>query len=162
MREENIEKMNFKELRAEVQLLRDELAIFKRKYEDAIYNLDSDNFGKSFTIAQNNMKAQVKMTADAIKTMVSDTDLQAALENYSTITQTANAIQTVVSKGANLAEAIQISSLQEATDKNAIYVIRSTDSLGNVTGERYYYYNDLLNQWEILSGDSIYTTVKIL
>lgn len=157
MREENIEKMNFKELRAEVQLLRDELAIFKRKYEDAIYNLDSDNFGKSFTIAQNNMKAQVKMTADAIKTMVSDTDLQAALENYSTITQTANAIQTVVSKGANLAEAIQISSIQEATDKTAIYVIRSTDSLGNVTGERYYYYNDLLNQWEILSGDSIYT-----
>ena len=48
MREENIEKMNFKELRSEVQYLRDELAIFKRKYEDAIYNLDGDNFGKSF------------------------------------------------------------------------------------------------------------------
>lgn len=157
MREENIEKMSFKELRAEVQLLRDELAIFKRKYEDAIYNLDSDNFGKSFTVEQNNMKAQIKISADAIKTMVSDTDLQSALENYSTITQTANAIQTVVSKGANLDEAIPITSLDQATDTTAVYVIQSTDSLGNITGERYYYYNDLLNQWEILSGDSIYT-----
>lgn len=157
MREENIEKMNFKELRAEVQLLRDELAIFKRKYEDAIYNLDSDNFGKSFTVEQNNMKAQIKISAEAIKTMVSDTDLQSALANYSTITQTANAIQTVVSKGANLDEAIPVTSLDYATDKNAVYVIQSTDALGNITGERYYYYNDLLNQWEILSGDSIYT-----
>ena len=102
MREENIEKMNFKELRREVQLLRDELAIFKRKYEDAIYNLDSDNFGKSFTVEQNNMKAQIKVTADAITTMVSDTDLATALEQYSKITQTAKAIQTVVSKSADL------------------------------------------------------------
>lgn len=157
MREENISKMNFKELRAEVQLLRDELAIFKRKYEDAIYNLDSDNFGKSFTVEQNNMKAQIKVTADAIKTMVSDTDLETALSKYSTITQTADAIQTVVSKGANLDEAIPITSLDYATDINAVYVVRSTDALGNITGEKYYYYNDLLNQWEILSGDSIYT-----
>lgn len=96
MREENIEKMNFKELRAEVQLLRDELAIFKRKHEDAIYNLDSDNFGKSFTVEQNNMKAQIKITADAIKTMVSDTDLAAELEKYSTIEQTAEQIELAV------------------------------------------------------------------
>ena len=160
MREENIEKMNFKELRKEVQLLRDELAIFKRKYEDAIYNLDSENFGKSFTVEQNNMKAQIKVTADAIKTMVSDTDLETALANYSTITQTANAIQTIVSKGANLDDAIEITSLDQAADKSAIYVISQTDSLGNVTGETYYYYNDLLNQWEVLSGDSIYTVFK--
>lgn len=152
-----ISKMNDKQLRNAVQMLYDELAIFKRKYEDAIYNLDSDNLGKSFTIEQNNMKAQIKVTADAIKTMVSDTDLQSALANYSTITQTANAIQTVVSKGASLEDAIPVTSLDYATDKNAVYVIRSTDALGNITGEKYYYYNDLLNQWEILSGDSIYT-----
>ena len=96
MREENISKMNFKKLRSEVQLLRDELAIFKRKYEDAIYNLDSDNLGKSFTIEQNNMKAQIKVTAEAIKTMVSDTDLQLELEKYSTIEQTAQQIELAV------------------------------------------------------------------
>lgn len=157
MREENISKMNFKELRTEVQLLRDELAIFKRKYEDAIYNLDSDNFGKSFAVEQNNMKAQISISAEAIKTMVSDTDLENALSKYSTITQTADAIQTVVSKGASLDEAIAVSSLSEATDTEAIYVIQETDYNGKLLSETYYYFNDLTKQWEILSGDSIYT-----
>ena len=96
MSETDISKMNFKELRNEVLLLRDELAIFKRKYEDAIYNLDYDNFGKSFTVEQNNMKSQIKITADAIKTMVSYTDLDSTLEEYSTISQTAQQIQTAV------------------------------------------------------------------
>lgn len=93
---DNINAMNFKQLKNEVQLLRDELAIMKRKYEDAIYNLDSDNFSKSFTREQGNMKAQVKITAEAIKTMVSNTDLENALKNYSTITQTANDIELAV------------------------------------------------------------------
>lgn len=153
----DINKMNFKQLKNEVQLLRDELAIFKRKYEDAIYNLDSDNFGKSFTVEQNNMKAQIKITADAIKTMVSDTDLAAELEKYSTIEQTAERIQTIVSKSANLDEAVLIDSLDNATDTEAIYVIQQKDDNGTVLSETYYYFNDVTNQWEILSGDSIYT-----
>lgn len=152
-----ISKMNDKQLRNAVQLLYDELAIFKRKYEDAIYNLDSDNLGKSFTIEQNNMKAQIKVTADAIKTMVSESDLDKTLENYSTITQTANAIQTVVSKGANLDDAIPISSLKDATDTEAIYVVQETNENGKLLSETYYYFNDITKQWEILSGDSIYT-----
>ena len=39
MSDKDINKMNDKELRNEVQLLRDELAIFKRKYEDFYNNL---------------------------------------------------------------------------------------------------------------------------
>ena len=152
-----ISKMNDKQLRNAVQMLYDELAMFKRKYEDAIYNLDSDNLGKSFTIEQNNMKAQIKVTADAIKTMVSDTDLQSALANYSTITQTANAIQTVVSKGASLDEAIPIDSIEDATDTEEIYVLQEKTEDGKLLSETYYYFNDLTKQWEILSGDSIYT-----
>lgn len=157
MREENIEKMNFKELRREVQLLRDELAVFKRKYEDAIYNLDSDNFGKSFTVEQNNMKAQIKVTADAITTMVSDTDLATALEQYSKITQTAEAIQTVVSKSADLENAVEISSLDQATDVTKTYVIREKTTDGKVKDEKYYYYNNLSNTWELLIGNNIHT-----
>lgn len=152
-----ISKMNDKQLRNAVQLLYDELAMFKRKYNDAIYNLDSDNLGKSFTIEQNNMKAQIKIAADAIKTMVSESDLDKTLENYSTITQTANAIQTVVSKGANLDDAIPISSLEDATDTEAIYVVKETNENGKLLSETYYYFNDITEQWEILSGDSIYT-----
>lgn len=165
MWEADISKMNYKELRNEVQLLRDELAIFKRKYEDAIYNLDSDNLGKSFTIEQGKMKAQIQVTADAIKTMVSKTDLATSLEKYSTIAQTADAIQSVVSKGANLDEAITIGSLAEATDIEKIYKIENVntvvDDLGNardvVIGETYYYYNNLTKTWEVLSGENIYT-----
>ena len=152
-----ISKMNDKQLRNAVQTLYDELAMFKRKYNDAIYNLDSDNLGKSFTIEQNNMKTQIKVAADAIKTMVTDTDLDKTLENYSTITQTANAIQTVVSKGENLDDAILIGSLDDATDTEAVYVIQETNENGKLLSETYYYFNDITKQWEILSGDSIYT-----
>lgn len=70
MSDKDINRMDFKQLRNEVQLLRDELAIFKRKYEDAIYNLDSDNFSRGFTIARNNKKAQIKITEEAIKSTV--------------------------------------------------------------------------------------------
>lgn len=77
MREEDISKMDFNELRNEVQNLRDDLALLKRKYNDTIYNLDSENFGKSFTVEQDNMRAQMKMTAEAIKLKVSADDLQA-------------------------------------------------------------------------------------
>lgn len=98
MSDKSIGDMNFKELKNEVQLLRDELAIFKRKYEDAIYNLDSDNFGKSFTLEQNNMKAQIKITANALKTTVSKNELESALNNYSTISQTAEKIEATVTK----------------------------------------------------------------
>lgn len=80
MRNENVSVTDFKKLYTEVQTLRDELAIFKRKYEDAIYNLDSDNFGKSFTVEQNNMKAQIKITADALKSTVTSTEMASAIK----------------------------------------------------------------------------------
>jgi len=145
MREENIEKMNFKELRAEVQLLRDELAIFKRKYEDAIYNLDSDNFGKSFTVEQNNMKAQIQISADAIRTKVSKDDFA----EYSEISQTAKAISTLISKNVNLSDAVVATALTDMTDTSKLYYIQ--DAAGKV----YYYYNTVSNSWEVLSGNSI-------
>ena len=39
MSDKDINQMDFKELRNEVQLLRDELAMMKRQYEDLFYNL---------------------------------------------------------------------------------------------------------------------------
>ena len=169
----NINTMDLKQLRNEVQLLRDELAIMKRKYEDILYNLDDANFSDRFVKEKDNMKTAITVTAEGIKTLVTKDEFESEmmetasliatkvsnteLGKYSTTAQTVDAIQTVVSKGANLDDAIPIVSLDYATDRNAVYVIRSTDALGNITGERYYYYNDLLNQWEILSGDSIYT-----
>ncbi len=98
MSETAIGKMDFKQLRNEVQNLRDELAIFKRKYEDAIYNLDSDNFGKHFVAEQKGMKAQLKIASDAIVASVSQDELAGTLSQYSTIAMTADAITSTVSK----------------------------------------------------------------
>lgn len=146
MREENINKMNFKELRAEVQMLRDELAIFKRKYEDILYNLDNDNFSSRIIKEKDGMKAEIELTAERLviayskidtvgtelstrieqnaeqislvaeqtdssleqfsaklelaaqqlETKVSETDVEGMLVGYSTIQQTAKAIETAV------------------------------------------------------------------
>lgn len=95
-RTDNIEKMDFDQLRKAVQLLRDDVDLWKRRYEDAIQNLDESNFGKSFTFTQNGMKAQIKANAQEISTKITAEDLGGALVNYSTISQTADAIQTAV------------------------------------------------------------------
>lgn len=98
MSDTDISRMDFKQLRNEVQNLRDELAIFKRKYEDVIYNLDYDNFGKNFVAEQKGMKAQLKITSDAIVASVSRDELAGTLSQYSTIAMTADAITSTVSK----------------------------------------------------------------
>lgn len=88
--------LEMKKLRNEVQLLRDELVIMKRKYEDIIYNLDTDNFSSRFVKEQDNMKTAIEVTAKGIKTKVSKEDLDGALTQYSTISQTAADIQLAV------------------------------------------------------------------
>ena len=148
--------MNIKELRKEVQSLRDELAIMQRKYEDILCNLDTDNFSSRFTKEQGDMRTAIEVTAKGIKTKVSKEELKA----YSTIEQTAEHIQNIVSKGAMLDKAIEISSIDEATDTSKIYVIRETDDDGNVLSETYYYFNSITKNWEVLSGDNIYTVFE--
>lgn len=66
MSEENISRMNFKQLRNEVQLLRDELARMKRSYEDILYNLDYDNFSTSLIKKADNMQTSIEQSAEAI------------------------------------------------------------------------------------------------
>ena len=90
--------MTVKQLRNEVQLLRDELAIMKRQYEDIIYNLDTENFSSRFVKEQGNMKTAIEITAEGIKTKVSKEDLDNSLSEYSTIVQTASMINTTVTK----------------------------------------------------------------
>ena len=82
--------MNYKQLRNEVQLLRDELAIMKRKYEDIIYNLDTDNFSSRFVKEQGDMKTAIEINAEGIKTKVSNEEFESAK------TQTAEMIETKV------------------------------------------------------------------
>lgn len=94
----DISKMTDKQLRNEVQLLRDELAKMKRTYEDIIYNLDDGNFSSQFIKEKDDMKTKIEVTAEGIKTKVSKTDLETSLSNYSTIEQTAFEITSMVTK----------------------------------------------------------------
>lgn len=127
----DISKMDDKQLRNEVQLLRDELAIFKRKYEDIIYNLDDDNFSGKFLKEKDNMKTEIKVAAEGIKTKVSKDDLDKTLSEYSTISQTASQISATVTKA---------------------YVT-------NLIGNEYVSDNVLKSQLDI-QADGIYTTVS--
>ena len=68
----NINNMDFKQLRTEVQLLRDELAIMKRKYEDILYNLDDDNFSSRFVKEKGDMRTAIEQNEKEIKLSASE------------------------------------------------------------------------------------------
>lgn len=175
MREENIEKMNFKELRAEVQYLRDELAVFKRKMEDAMYNLDSDNFSGVYTAEQNDMKAQVKIAADAVSVFVAEKNNYATTEwtseqitstvkNYQTkadaddeydelmteITQTAGSITSIASKNMNA----YFESDEWPTSYNTSTKQKAMLCLYEDT---YYYYDDFYGTWKEYPSSGLQT-----
>ena len=151
---DNIAKITDKQLRNEVQLLRDELALMKRKFEDIIYNLDTDNFSSRFVKEQGNMKTAIEINAKGIKTKVSQEDLYKNLSEYTTLEQTANAIKTQAYASADLSSAEEISDISKAIDKSKTYYISTTDALGTVT-KTYYYYNEISKEWEEIVGGGI-------
>ncbi len=123
----DINKMDFKQLRNEVQYLRDELAIFKRKYEDIIYNLDNDNFSSKLIREKNDMKTEIEVNAEGIKTKVSNEEFE------STKTQLANQITSEV-KNVNdtLSSRItQTANSIESTVKSVVDDVYIKDKLGN-------------------------------
>lgn len=150
-----ISRMNDKQLRNAVQLLYDELALFKRKYNDAIHNLDEDNFGKSFTIAQNNMKAQFKMAADVIKFAVTEDDLAQELTKYSTIEQTAEAITSTVTAeyvntligGGYVTNAMMMSQIQQTSEQILLSVSTEYETKENAETQ----YNSLTSSIALTS-----------
>lgn len=76
MSDNNINNMDVKKLRNEVQELRDELAIMKRKYEDIIYNLDDENFSSRIVKEKGEMRTAIEVNAEGIKTKVSNEEFQ--------------------------------------------------------------------------------------
>lgn len=154
---DDISKMDFKALRSKVQELEDTVIKLKRTYEDAIYNLDEENFGKSFMAEQNNMKTQIMLTAKGVKTAVSATDLDTKLKKYSTLEQTAEAVTSTVQRQADIENAVTISDLKEAVDRTKVYKMQTKNEDDKVISETYYYYSSFSGSWEKLSGDTVYT-----
>lgn len=158
---DNINKMDIKQLRNAVQLLSDELAIMKRKYEDIIYNLDTDNFSSRFVKEQGDMKTAIEITAEGIKTKVSKEDLKA----YSTIEQTAEQIKSTVTKefvveqfnGEIVTNAILSSQIAQKADEIYLSVSQDFETKDNANSN----YNDLSNSISSVSikANSISTRV---
>lgn len=160
----DVNKMELKQLRNEVQLLRDELAIMKRKYEDIIYNLDDDNFSSRFVKEKGDMKTAIEITAEGIKTKVSKEELDKSLEStmtqtaemissevsalydnddmlYTEISQTANSIKSVVSK--NISAKFQSDSHPNTIETSDVQKGMLCEYNGTL-----YYFNDITNTWE--------------
>lgn len=134
MFDKDIDKMDFKELRNAVQLLYDAYERMRRDNADAFSNIGIDNFDGVFTKEYNSMKAQVSLSADAFSTYIS--------------------------RSADLENAVLVSSVLEMTDPSKTYKIQELSTNGSVSSESYYYFNSLSNNWEKISGDSIYTVFK--
>lgn len=134
MSDKDINQMGFKELRNEVKMLRDELAIMQRKYEDLFYNLDNENFSSSIIKEKENMKTKIEVNENGIYTLVS------SLENYSTISQTNKKIAMVVSKSVSAKFISDVMPTQSNTSDKEKGMICEYDG-------KYYYYNNVSLSW---------------
>lgn len=108
MSDKDINQMDFKELRNEVQLLRDELAVMRRKYEDLFYNLDTENFSSKLTkkinsvVTSDEVESRITQEADKINLRVNG--VEGSLS--SSIQLTAQKIDMVVSNEGDGTESI--------------------------------------------------------
>lgn len=131
--------MNYKQLRNEVQLLRDELAIMKRMYEDILYNLDNENFSSRIVKEKGEMKTAIEVNAEGIKTEVTNRE-NADKQLSSTIQQTAESITTSVSRKMTVKFIMKVMPTSDNTS------FEQKGMLCEYKGDLYYY-NDISEEW---------------
>ena len=177
----DFDSMDFKDLRNAVKacykeniMLRDEIAIMKRKYEDIIYNLDDENFSSRFVKEKNNMRTSIEQTEEAITLQAERID-ENNKQFMTKLTQTAETIrlqaETYATNAAETAKAsaIEISSenirmvssatitahfeadsppseSDEDIDAKKQMLWKCTSSNGSYTADNYYYWDG--TAWE--------------
>lgn len=132
MSNSNIATMTDRQLRNEVQLLRDEIAIMRRKYEDILYNLDTDNFSSRFVKEQGDMRTAIKVTAEGIETKVSKDELGAFEESI--LSQTSSEIKATVKKEIDDGNYVTQTDLSLTADDIRATVLDSYESLQSEIG----------------------------
>ena len=173
--EVNIGNMDLKQLRNEVQELRDELARMKRLYEDMLYNLDFDNFSSKTAdiinskVSEGKMQSIITQTANEIETsvknelkgfakttwtedMIRSAVSKIDLSTYSTIEETANAIiSTVVKHITEYFELKSIPTKNNTTDVQKTMLCRYNN--------KYYYWDSTAAdpEWKEYTGDGLKT-----
>ena len=127
-----IEEMNYKELRSEVQRLRDEVSKMKRFYEDLFYNLDTVNFSPRLVRENKNLRTVVELTAEGLKTKVSASDVNKQIDSkYSQFEQTAAGIRTEVSA--------KVESVNGEVDSLRTEVEQTSESIKSMVSENDFY-----------------------
>ena len=145
------ELLMLKKLQSRVEELQDAVAIMRRKYDDILANLTEENFGASIIREKDNMQSQINITADEISTKVSKEDMDGKLTDYSTITQTAQKIETAVHRAVKIAGAVVIEHIpDENCDKSRCYKY----------GDDVYYYNTVSDKWEVVENAEVSSMFK--
>jgi hypothetical protein len=144
MSDANINAMNLSQLKNEVQMLRDELAIMQRKYEDILYNLDDNNFSTRIVQEKQDMKTAISVTAEGIETKVSKEEFE------SQVAQTAERISSIVSKNIS-------AYFESEDDPNYIDTTPKQKSMLCLYGGVYYYYDDFSRKWRDYPADGLQT-----
>lgn len=85
--------MNYKQLRETVSELNEQICKLKRTLEDALDNIDESNLATTLRKKLNGYDTQFSVTAEKIESKVSYEDLENSLNQYSTVSQTAQAIE---------------------------------------------------------------------
>lgn len=111
--QDDINNMNYKQLRETVSELNDNYVKLKRTLEDALDNIDESNLATTLRKKLNGYDTQFSVTAEKIESKVSYEDLENSLNQYSTVSQTAQAIE------------MSVVSSQEYTD-NSVETLSST------------------------------------
>lgn len=143
-----IQEMNFEDLRNAFQILYDAFSKQSREYADLLQNLDFDNFTPEVKKAVNSTVSEE--TINGIKNTI--------------IKQTSDAISTLAERQVNIKDAIEVSRVSQMGDTSKVYKI--CEYAENEDGEEvpvsttYYYYNDLSENWEAMSGDTIYSVFE--
>ena len=140
-----IEQMDFKALRAKVQEQEDSLARLKRIFEDALQNIDFDNFSGSFRKEAENFKSEFSMTAKEIKLSVS-----ALGESMSELSVQADKIYSRVTK--TITTSFTLNEMPTAGNTSDL----EKTMVCEYEGVRYYF-NDLMGEWQEYPDDGLRT-----
>lgn len=131
-----IEDMDFKQLRAKVQEQEDTIARLKRTFEDAILNIDFDNFSGTFRKEAENFRSEFSMTAKEIKMSVSALD-----GNLAELSIRADKISSRVTKSINL-EFVSSEDPNERVD-----LTEEQRGMLCLYNDTYYYYDNFEEKW---------------
>lgn len=132
----DIDDMDFKELRNEVRELSDALLMMQRRFEDILYNIDSDNLSTSLKRVGENMQTQIVQNEEKI-----ELEAEKRTENeekISALTVTADGIR--MSVQAVYSNPVEVENMQsDYPDKSQIYYVKSMNKYAFWDGKLWNY-----------------------